>query len=55
VSSVSVIVACPSISLTTFGWTPFVSNSVAAVWRRSWNRIGGRLASLSARLKSAVW
>ena len=31
----------PSISDTTLGFTPTVSISVAAVWRRSWKRMGG--------------
>lgn len=51
----SVIVACPSISLTTLGWTPRESNSVAPVWRRSWKRIAGNPARRSAALKRAVW
>ncbi len=35
-SSVVATVAWPSISLTSFGWTPWLSISVAVVWRASW-------------------
>jgi hypothetical protein len=51
VSRVSVIVACPSISLTTLGWTPCERSSAAAVCRRSWKRICGRSVVFSATYK----
>ncbi len=36
------MVEWPSISETILGWMPRPSRSVAAVWRRSWNRMIGR-------------
>ena len=54
-SSVMPVVAWPSRSLTTFGWMPAWSASVAQVWRRSCNRIcltpARRAAEPKARVK----
>jgi hypothetical protein len=45
------MLAWPSISETTFGFTFLESKSVAHVCRRSWKRISGKLVRLSKGLK----
>ena len=52
VSIVRLIWLCPSVSMMVRGPTPWASNSVAAVCRRSWNRIGGSFAAVSSALSS---
>jgi hypothetical protein len=41
-------VAFPRRSETTVGWMPAGKASVAWVWRRSWRRMSGNIASLTA-------
>jgi hypothetical protein len=41
---VRLIGLCPSVSITTRGWTPWTSRNEAHAWRRSWRRIGGSSA-----------
>jgi hypothetical protein len=45
--------AWPSISDTSFAWTPRPSMSVAAVCRRSWNRTRGQAGAFEQRVEGA--
>ena len=54
VSDVSTMEECPSISWTTFMSAPAARANVAAPWRRSCNRIGGRPARLTSRSTPAA-
>jgi hypothetical protein len=51
-SSVIPILECPSRSLATFGWTPWLSRWVAWARLKSWNRIRGREVPSSLRNQS---
>jgi hypothetical protein len=53
VSRVIAMLACPSISETTFALTIFESMRVAQVWRRSWKRISGSPVRLRRGLNEA--
>ncbi len=53
-SSVIDVVAWPSHSETTLVGTPAWSESVAAEWRMSWNRIEGRPAARTSRSKAPL-
>jgi hypothetical protein len=53
-SSVIPILECPSRSLATFGWTPWLSKWVAWACLKLWNRIRGREVPSSLRNQSWV-
>jgi len=54
VSSVMAMLACPSISETTFGLTFLDSRSVAQVCRRSWKRVPAGRPALGSRCERAA-